>query len=424
MLKMFYSLWEKMFIISKNRWICFLLLWIVSIRCVTTSCDTQIPHGEMTWWCRMVGQPCPYSCHEGYKDHDTVSWLKCSTSGHWVPWFPDRLYSANFTVEDLCTPKTCTTVISKGTLSAGCQAVVGSICNFSCVVGYVRNASVSELTCQPSTEWSPDVRSLCLRPDGQQCPYAVAGGHLNLGCIREPGHTCSFACNEGYQPSLSPSIIACGSNLEWNYDLGSLCKEIICPSLFEGGYVASNCIRGYQAMCFEYQCNPGYAKSDPASYVTCDESGKWVSHDRKSQPCVNDTLYSFKTTSTVPRNEISIVGIAIGCVMGTILVTVSVGLVILCIRASHKRIIFGHENNRCMGPTGYPQQNASSTAQNQNTTNTGVAAPNVHSFDSRIDMISNKHSGLPPSYSQIQVTSKEYPPAYEQVVANPSVFNL
>ncbi|KAK3578672.1 hypothetical protein CHS0354_002977 [Potamilus streckersoni] len=381
----------------------------------------------MTGWCKTVGQPCPYSCHEGYKEHDLVSWLKCSTSGQWVPWLQSHFYDANFSVEDLCTPKPCPTTVSKGTLSTDCKAVVGSICNFSCEVGYVRNISVSELTCQTSTEWSPDLRSLCLRPDGLQCPYAVPKGYLNLACIREPGYTCNFVCNKGYQSSISPSKITCGSNLKWNYDLGSLCKgNRLCPDKVHGGYINWKCNRIPQESC-TYDCYQGYLKNSSITWLTCQENGLW-DVDANSLCTESEAIYSLKaTTSTVPRNDLSIVGIAVGgCIIGTILVTVCVVLIIQrsSLRTSHGRRLFGHVSSRCMQPTG---QYDTSIVQNHNTNITGVAAPNepyVHSFDSRIDIISSKYSGLPPSYSQIQVTSKEYPPTYEQVVANPTRFFL
>ncbi|KAK3578674.1 hypothetical protein CHS0354_002978 [Potamilus streckersoni] len=268
---------------EKNGLTYFLLLLIVSICSAASSCDMQIPNGDVIW-CGTDGEPCVYSCHKGYKRHDIVSWLKCSTSGEWVSLFSHWLESTN----DFCTPMPCPTVISKGAFSAACKAVVGSTCSFSCEAGYMRNTSVSEVTCQTSTEWSADLTSLCLRPDGQQCPYYIPRGDLNLTCIREPGQTCNFTCDEGYQPSISPPTIACGSNSEWNHNPESLCQEIICPKFFEGGYIAETCSRKYKDMCSEYQCNPGYVKLARARYIQCDESGKWIDYNENSSACVRE----------------------------------------------------------------------------------------------------------------------------------------
>ncbi|KAK3578676.1 hypothetical protein CHS0354_002979 [Potamilus streckersoni] len=61
-------------------------------------------------------------------------------------------------------------------------------------------------------------------PDGQQCPYYIPRGDLSLACIREPGHTCSFTCDEGYRTSISPTTLTCGSDLEWNHNPENLCQ--------------------------------------------------------------------------------------------------------------------------------------------------------------------------------------------------------
>ncbi|KAK3578677.1 hypothetical protein CHS0354_002980 [Potamilus streckersoni] len=68
-----------------------------------SACNMQIPHGEINWWCATIGQTCTYSCHEGYKQSDTVSFLKCSTSGQWVPSYPYWLDGVQFSIQDLCT---------------------------------------------------------------------------------------------------------------------------------------------------------------------------------------------------------------------------------------------------------------------------------------------------------------------------------
>ncbi|KAK3578678.1 hypothetical protein CHS0354_002982 [Potamilus streckersoni] len=316
--------------------------WIIpngkSPPCV--KCDTQIPHG-IVLGCAFLDIPCYYDCQKGYQKDDNVRFLVCSTSGQMVSWSTNSLVSA----KDLCTPKPCPIVISKGAFSAECEGVVGSTCRFSCEEGYMRNTSLSELTCQTSMEWSQDLRSLCLRPDGQQCPYYIPRGDLSLTCSREPDKTCNFTCDEGYQPSISPPTIACGSNLEWNHNMESLCQEINCSNVFKDGYVPETCSRKYKARCFEYQCNPGYVRLGSLSYVICDDSGNWNDPDGKSSPC-------FRSGESGNGNIGSIVGIIIGTLLARLIIfALCIGLIAKCSGArKSQRRGSGYVGSRCLRP--------------------------------------------------------------------------
>ncbi|KAK3578679.1 hypothetical protein CHS0354_002983 [Potamilus streckersoni] len=356
---------------KKNGLIYFLLLWIVSICSVKCSCGMHIPHGEVTWWCATEGPVCSYSCHEGYKQHDDAkSMVFCTTSGEWISWSLHRIVSA----KDICIPKPCPTVISKGAFSAACNAVVGSTCSFSCEAGYIRNSSVTEMTCQTSTEWSADRRSLCLRPDGQQCPYYIPRGDLSLTCIREPDHSCNFTCDEQYHPSISPSRIACGSNLEWNHNPESLCQGNVSRS-------------------------------------TSERSGDGSGN----------------------RNLGAIVAIPVGVLTAIIFIFFLGWIAKRC--SIPKRRELSHGGNISLRPRENPVRNATTIRQQPNVDGNGSGSsfqsPSynglyVHSFVQRIPTISRscKYPGPPPSYSNSPSAPNEPPPTYEEAVMDHSSFNL
>ena len=65
-----------------------------------STCTHSIPHGKITWWCG-VGDSCPYSCNEGYLDHEKVSWVRCNSAGKWE----DDWFSSGVTEDELCTRK-------------------------------------------------------------------------------------------------------------------------------------------------------------------------------------------------------------------------------------------------------------------------------------------------------------------------------
>ena len=128
-----------------------------------------------------------------------MSWLRCSSSGQWVPAF-----GSSHMTEPFCIPKSCPDQIPNGALSSSCSAKVGCTCNYSCDTGYTKTDV--NIVCETSANWSTNPHSLCKRTNFQQCPYEVRNGDLDKDCSRHPGDICTFICREGYTGSQQQTV--------------------------------------------------------------------------------------------------------------------------------------------------------------------------------------------------------------------------
>lgn len=121
----------------------------------------------------------------------------------------------------------------------------------------------------------------------QQCPYDVPNGDLDLACKRRPGDTCSFSCREGYTAPLQNAVY-CDTSLRWNVSLQSVCKEKVCPSTVQNGYISSSCSMKYESKCDSYECDPGFVKRPAISNrLTCNATEQWQ-WNGDGQPCFRE----------------------------------------------------------------------------------------------------------------------------------------
>lgn len=160
------------------------------------------------------------------------------------------------------------TAVDFSTISCTSGAVLGSICTYTCQVGYnlVGNA---EQTCVGNGIWTgePPVCSLVTCPS---LPIftngaVVCSAGLNFNSV------CTYTCNTNFEVVSGSSTRSCQADGSWS---GSqpVCAQVTCPSLtaIANGAVP-DCTSGFAAesIC-TYQCNTGYEIGSGQSSRTCD----------------------------------------------------------------------------------------------------------------------------------------------------------
>ncbi|XP_053402894.1 low-density lipoprotein receptor-related protein 2-like [Mercenaria mercenaria] len=116
-------------------------------------------------------------------------------------------------------------------------------------------------------------------------------------CLRHLHHKCRYRCPANFMPVFD-TVLTC-TNVGWDLESETLCKELRCPSFIENGQLDSNCTREVGRPC-DYQCNKGFIKT--TEIAVCTINGTY--HIPESELCA-DFLTVVKCPSTIPNGEIT-----------------------------------------------------------------------------------------------------------------------
>ena len=248
-------------------------------------CNGYIGNGRHTGC--MGGQLCSYECNQGY---EKITGMLTCQGGVLQPLAFDLLGSD----EPLCKPKSCSEVIPNGALSDPCIAKVGYTCEYTCNEGYSKSSDKQSVTCDSTTNWSPNPHSLCTNYN--QCPYDIPGADIALSCRRHPGEQCDYTCREGYVHSHYASA-DCTGRLDWLQRIYALCIQIKCSIFIDNGLIEFPCTGKYGETCHSYKCHAPYIKPPQLPVLKCnasstldysDTTGYWEWDKNDGQPCVRE----------------------------------------------------------------------------------------------------------------------------------------
>ncbi|KAK3593012.1 hypothetical protein CHS0354_005367 [Potamilus streckersoni] len=271
------------------------------------------------------------------------------------------------------------------------------------------------------------------------CPKVFEGGSIDDSCSREYRAICfQYKCNPGYVASIS--YLTCGESGRWVNPYGKSLKctredfveeklgHKVCPDRFNGGYVSWYCNRIPRQTC-AYKCNTGYLVNSTITQLTCKENGLWDADTNSLCIESGESTSSsfFVPTSTGGGCEVLALGISLGIGIPMLIIAIIVGCVRWC-RIRKARRVPNQTDSRYFRSREYPGQHDTNTRQYPASSSVdGVSPFEFATYDRQhISTISSslKYPEPPPLYSEIQISPNESPPAYKEVVKDPSRFSL
>ncbi|XP_022091526.1 sushi, von Willebrand factor type A, EGF and pentraxin domain-containing protein 1-like [Acanthaster planci] len=229
--------------------------------------------------------PCPPDSTTTYPGSQTVAACECKEGYEGNPQSgePCRIVS--------CPPLT--SLRNGRILPAPCDNKYQSVCSFECDVGYeLQDPASAKRRCQADGHWTETVAQ-CRKV---QCPALIPPPNgLIVQCRnQEAGKrnvydtTCSFRCNDGFNP-VGNRERTCTASGEWSGNFS--CTPITCPAfppLRHGSTQPSKCStrRPVNFICL-FKCKDGFKLRGP-SFKTCEAGGSW-SRAGEEVACVDDT---------------------------------------------------------------------------------------------------------------------------------------
>ncbi|KAL5019464.1 hypothetical protein ScPMuIL_002356 [Solemya velum] len=235
--------------------------WVPDVNnlCQLFLCPDQIPNGGVDGNCeRVIGSVCGYHCSAGFSPDSTADFLRCVHPGNW-----------DGDVNNICAATQCPDTIQNVQLDDDCDASVGSICSFTCDLGYKKESSVAALTCLTSGSWSPDATNLCHK----KCEDSIQNGKVDGDCSSNAGHECTYTCDTGYRPQSDGKLVCLNSGT-WNIDVELACEEIICPLSVPNGALSDGCAGKMGDVCY-YTCVGDNMKNEEVTSLTCLSTALW-----------------------------------------------------------------------------------------------------------------------------------------------------
>ncbi|KAL5019465.1 hypothetical protein ScPMuIL_002357 [Solemya velum] len=235
--------------------------WVPDVNnlCQLFLCPVLIPNGEVDGDCeRVIGSDCGYHCSAGFSRDSKADFLRCVHPGNW-----------DGDVDNICTAIHCPDTVQNVQLDDNCDASVGSICSFTCDIGYKKESSVTALTCLTSGSWSPDVTNLCHK----KCEDGIQNGKVDGDCSNNAGHECAYTCDTGYRHQGDGKLICLNSGT-WSIDVDLACEEIICPLSVPNGALSDGCAGKMGDVCY-YTCVGDNMKNEEVTSLTCLSTALW-----------------------------------------------------------------------------------------------------------------------------------------------------
>ncbi|KAL3871007.1 hypothetical protein ACJMK2_039032, partial [Sinanodonta woodiana] len=168
----------------------------------------------------------------------------------------------------------CPAKIRKLIVSADCQRVMGSECNFTCEQGYTARQDVNNVLCNGVT-YTPKDACRAIKPT---CPLQFTGGSF-FDCTNKENETCQYYCYDSYRQNTHIQNATCMANGSWNQNTQNLCIRM-CAMNIPNGYLNASCTFNYHEMC-SFTCKLGFQAEAGVSSVTCQTNGEWA----PAEPC-------------------------------------------------------------------------------------------------------------------------------------------
>ncbi|XP_065903900.1 P-selectin-like [Dysidea avara] len=220
------------------------------------------------------GDTCTFTCDDGYELGGSTS-RTCGDDGSWSG-----------------TDTTCTRVVTCPPLTApdngdiDCslggdgEANPGDTCTFTCDDGYELGGSTSR-TCGDEGSWS-GTDTTCTRIP--TCPPLTAPDNGDIDCSlggdgeANPGDTCTFTCDDGYELGGSTSR-TCGDDGSWSGTDTTCTRVVTCPPLTAPDNGDIDCSLGGDGEAnpgdtCTFTCDDGYELGGSTSR-TCGDEGSW-----------------------------------------------------------------------------------------------------------------------------------------------------
>ncbi|XP_065905187.1 sushi, von Willebrand factor type A, EGF and pentraxin domain-containing protein 1-like [Dysidea avara] len=205
------------------------------------------------------GDTCTFTCDDGYELGGSTS-KTCGDDGSWSG------TDTTCTIVPTCPPLT---VPDDGDIDCSLgddgEANPGNTCTFTCDDGYELGGSTSR-TCGDDGRWSGN-DTTCTRV----CPPLTFPDNGDIDCSlgddgeANPGDTCTFTCDDGYELGGSTSR-TCGDDGSWS-STDTTCTTVpTCPPLTAPDNGDIDCSLGDDG-----EANPGEANPGDTCTFTCDD---------------------------------------------------------------------------------------------------------------------------------------------------------
>ncbi|KAM9378961.1 P-selectin-like [Phaethornis superciliosus] len=226
--------------------------------------DCSHPFGDFSY-----NSTCVFQCQEGFKQ-EGVGRLQCLASQQWSAETPS------------CTAITCPVLSAPDWGELNCSHLhgdfaFGSVCDFSCQVGFVLEGSES-LKCMATGTWTGDAPHCA----AITCPVLSAPDQGELNCSHLHGDfafgsVCDFSCQVGFVLEGSESL-KCTATGTWTGDAPH-CAAITCPVISAPDQGELNCSHLHGDFAFgsvcDFSCQVGFALEGSES-LRCMATGTWT----------------------------------------------------------------------------------------------------------------------------------------------------
>uniref|UniRef100_A0A8C6VAF4 p-selectin n=1 Tax=Naja naja TaxID=35670 RepID=A0A8C6VAF4_NAJNA len=212
---------------------------------------------------------CSFRCDKGFTITGLVN-LQCLSSGQWTAEVPQ------------CAAIQCQPLNIPVNGNFSCIHIHGefhyqSSCNFKCKEGFLINGAETTM-CEASGAWSASEPTCQVK----QCQPIHPLERGMMDCVNPIGDysynsTCSFACEVGFELSVSQPLI-CSASGQWTSPVPT-CQAIQCQSLEAPAHGNTTCVHlhggfQYQSSC-TFLCTKGFQLLGK-EVTECTASGEWT----------------------------------------------------------------------------------------------------------------------------------------------------
>ncbi|XP_053387383.1 low-density lipoprotein receptor-related protein 1-like isoform X2 [Mercenaria mercenaria] len=157
------------------------------------------------------------------------------------------------------------------TFGSSCLRHLNNKCRYRCPVNFVPLFDTI-LTCT-NVGWDLESETLCRE---LRCPTAIDNGRVDSNCTREVGQTCDYQCDKGFLKTTE--IVVCTKNRTYHIPESELCAVVKCPSTIPNGEITGTCNQAIGETC-EFKCNCGFKAVRSLLKITCNSTGQWDAAD-------------------------------------------------------------------------------------------------------------------------------------------------
>ncbi|XP_053386904.1 low-density lipoprotein receptor-related protein 1-like isoform X3 [Mercenaria mercenaria] len=157
------------------------------------------------------------------------------------------------------------------TFGSSCLRHLNNKCRYRCPANFVPRFDTI-LTCT-NVGWDLESETLCKE---LRCSTVIDNGQVDSNCTREVGRTCDYQCNKGFLKTAE--IVVCTKNGTYHIPESGLCAAVKCPSRIPNGEMNGTCSQTIGETC-EYKCNCGFKADSSLLKITCNSTGQWGAAD-------------------------------------------------------------------------------------------------------------------------------------------------